>query len=118
MKKRILSMLLATLMVVSMLPTTAFAADPIGSWGDLQAAINAAATGDTIQLTQDLSAADGDSALKIDKKLTLDLNGYMLDAKSNISSIICLADGADLTITDSANLSAGAHDIYSCNGEI
>ncbi len=115
--KKILAIFLAAFMVVSLLPTVAFAeTTTVASWGDLVAAIEKA---DTIQLGADISALDGDSTIEIGKKLTLDLNGYMLDAnwdESHISSVITLQDGADLTIKDSANPSANPHDIYSCNG--
>ena len=96
MKKRILSILLAAIMIVSLLPVSAFAATTTmvdGTWADLADAISKAGAGDTIKLGADLSAEDGNSPLEIAKPLTLDLNGYMLDAnygESYISSVLTL----------------------------
>lgn len=81
---RLLSMVLSLLMILSLVPTTAFAADESGAVsavakvGDLEyetlaAAIKAAAAGDTVTLL-----ADTTEDITIDKNLTLDLGGKTL----------------------------------------
>lgn len=53
------------------------------SWADLQEKINAAAEGDAIQLTEDISPAERDTALVVGKgsDVVIDLNGHKIDRK-------------------------------------
>ena len=53
MKKRLLSILLAALMIVSLLPTMAFAADDPGTITELNTLLTGATSGATIKLTKD-----------------------------------------------------------------
>lgn len=78
MKRKILTLLLALAMVLTMLPMTALAADgnvaEVNGQGysTLQAAIDAANSGDTVKLIANVVQ---NTQLSIDKDITLDLNG-------------------------------------------
>lgn len=76
-------------------------------WIYLQNQINDAASGGTIQLTQNYKADKADKTLEIPegKSIILDLNGYVLDGDKVIGSII-LVKGA-LTVMDSSESQAG-----------
>lgn len=123
MKKRILSILLSVVLLLTLLPTTVFATDPaITTWDELQAAFNAAPVAGefpvvtTIKLTQNLTAESGAEALTIpaNRSIVLDLNGYVLNrnvidasgqgkaSELGVSNrcAICV-DEAQLTIIDS-----------------
>lgn len=116
MTKRLLSMLLAVVMLCILLPTVVFA-DPVSSittWAALQEAItNAGTTETTIQLTQSLTATGTDEALTINEgqKITIDLNGYVLDrgliasngtvTYTNYGNVFDVKSGSNLTINDS-----------------
>lgn len=104
-------MLLAALCFIG----SARADSGIESWSALQAAIDAAASGDTIVLTESVTAGESDTALVIPDGLdiTLDLNGFTLDRnlKRRVDidgAAIRLRSGAMLTITDSGAASTGA----------
>ena len=109
MKKRFLSILLATLMVVSLLSTTALAAD-VSTWANLQSAINSASPGETITLTESLTCDTGDSLeIPSGSVITIDLNGYTLDhglsAVDSNGSVIVVK--GTLTIEDGSEPSTG-----------
>ncbi len=99
--------------------------DPAMTWSGLQAAIDAAAAGDTIALPNDITAdAFATGPLTINKQLTLDLAGHTIDralteAKNN-GCVIRLESGADVTLTDSDPNGTGAitggYDQYSAGG--
>ena len=106
MRKRVLSSILAIAMLLSLLPTTVFAAGSSVAkvngqeYSSLTTALSQAPEGGTVKLLADVTwkkAADifGSYAKTIDN-LTLDLNGNTLIAKKGI----IVKDGA-LTITDS-----------------
>ena len=65
----------------------------ITTWSDLQKAITEAAEPTTIQLTDDLTAPDGESSITIPtgKDITLDLNGFALDR--GLSNKEAVSDG-------------------------
>lgn len=94
----------------------------IESWPALQDVINSAASGDTIVLTEDLTAGEADSALIIPagKNLTLDLNGHTLDRNLNegvfTGSAIYVSTSAILTIRDSGAPKGAVTGGYSDNG--
>ncbi|MCQ2478363.1 MAG: right-handed parallel beta-helix repeat-containing protein [Clostridia bacterium] len=83
MKKKILAILLAAIMVAMLLPMAAFAeAGSITTWKALQDAITKVGTTETtIQLTCDITALETDSSLTIGEgqKITIDLNGFVLN---------------------------------------
>lgn len=106
MKKRILSMLLVVCMLMSMLPTAVFAADPsVGTQQELLDAIANASDGDTITLTGsidvDMSGTAANSgAITVDKSITIDGAGCALNATSGSqnATLLLVANGANATI--------------------
>ena len=69
----------------------------------LQGRIDKANAGDTITLSSDTEIA---ATLQIAKNLTLDLNGCTLRMTGN-RSVLCVYNGATLTITDSSTAKSG-----------
>lgn len=111
MKKRMLCLVLAFCMTVTMLPTATFAAGKIihPAANTLDALYNAftqAQSGDTIQLTQDIStAAELLRRIPISRAVMLDLNGHTISyhGKGNNmnerSGLFYILNGGSLTIT-------------------
>ena len=120
MKRRLLPILM-TLVLVCALPiwaafvtsgdvtnpllTTADAAEPsvpveVSTAADLQSNIDA---GNSVKLTKNI---DINTALNVTSTLTLDLNGYTLRMTGN-RSVLCVYNGATLTITDSSTAKSG-----------
>lgn len=104
MKKRILSILLALCMLFCLVPTTAFAAGETNRKVETEQELVAAladGTADIIRLTKDI---DISSSLTILRKVTLDLNGYVLKMTGS-GSVIILDNKSgitgDLTLIDS-----------------
>ena len=104
MKKRILSILLALCMLFCLVPTTAFAAGETNRKVETEQELVAAladGTADVIRLTKDI---DISSSLTILRKVTLDLNGYVLKMTGS-GSVIILDNKSgitgDLTLIDS-----------------
>ena len=104
MKKRILSILLTLCMVICLVPTTAFAAGETNRKVETEQELVAALaddTADVIRLTKDI---DISSSLTILRKVTLDLNGYVLKMTGS-GSVIILDNKSgitgDLTLIDS-----------------
>ena len=105
MKKRILSILLTLCMVICLVPTTAFAAGETNRKVETEQELVAALaddTADVIRLTKDI---DISSSLTILRKVTLDLNGYVLKMTGS-GSVIILDDKngtttGNLTLIDS-----------------
>ena len=104
MKKQILSILLALCMVLCLVPTTAFAAGETNRKVETEQELVAAladGTADVIRLTKDI---DISSSLTILRKVTLDLNGYVLKMTGS-GSVIILDNKSgitgDLTLIDS-----------------
>ena len=104
MKKRILSILLTLCMLFCLVPTTAFAAGETNRKVETeQELVEALADGtaDVIRLTKDI---DISNSLTILRKVTLDLNGYVLKMTGSGSVIILDNKGGttgDLTLIDS-----------------
>ena len=126
--RRLVSLLVAGCMVVSMVPAsavTAFADAGAGTsvteqtdsaYQKLVDAISAAKAGDTVTLTEDV---DVQKPLVVNKKLTLDLAGHRLynsvdiwSDTTNDSSLISVQENGDLTITGNGKLEAKENDCY------
>ena len=75
-------------------------------WIYLQNEINAATNDSTIQLSKSYTADEADSTLVIPtgKKLTIDLNGNSIDGGNEITSVIEVKSGANLTLKDSLEI--------------
>ena len=102
MSKKILSILLSLVMMISFMPTMAFAeSTTIDDEAKLNVAINSANAGDTIKLDGDITTK---SPVVINKNLTLDLNGKKIDRGLKTAtadgSVIIVKDDANLTIND------------------
>ncbi|MCQ2478453.1 MAG: hypothetical protein MJ091_04485, partial [Clostridia bacterium] len=118
--KKLVSIILAALMLMSVFSTVAFADGPVyvaevnsNKYETLEEAIAAATTGDTVTVLSDIVV---DKDVQIGKKLTLDLNGKVISASSsfkveatgkNNGGIIGVLHGADVTIMDSSVPSTG-----------
>lgn len=136
MKKRLLSAFLAVMMVLTMAPV-AFAAEGVeptdgtGSsevtsavakigdtdYATLQAAVNAANNGDTVQLLTDVLQ---NSEVCINKDITLDLNGKKIYNTKDIwaDSVVALVNvtnNANVTITGNGEITAKENDCYAIN---
>ena len=104
MKKRLLSILLALCMLFCLVPTTAFAEGETNRKVETEQELVAAladGTADVIRLTKDI---DISNSLTILRKVTLDLNGYVLKMTGS-GSVIILDNKSgitgDLTLIDS-----------------
>ena len=113
MKRRLLPILM-TLVLVCALPiwaafvTSGDVTNPLLTTADaaeltLQGMIDQANAGDTIKLS---SNTEVHATLQITKNLTLDLNGCTLRMTGN-RSVLCVYNGATLTITDSSTAKSG-----------
>ena len=104
MKKQLVSILFALCMVLCLMPLAAFAE---GETENVQEVTNqttlVAAMADTSVTTVKLTAdIDIDATLKVDRTVTLDLNGHVLKYESeNNGSVIVVENGGQLTIEDS-----------------
>ena len=112
----------AALLVVALLVGGAARAESgVDSWSALQDSIDRAEDGEIITLSRDLKALDTDAEITIPagKRLTLDLNGHVLDSAMNPRQterkrcVIKIREGAMLTLRDSGGsgvLTGGFHD--------
>ena len=112
----------AALLVVALLVGGAARAESgVDSWSALQDSIDRAEDGEIITLSEDLQALDADAQITIPagKRLTLDLNGHVLDSAMNPRQterkrcVIKIREGAMLTLRDSGGsgvLTGGFHD--------
>ena len=112
----------AALLVVALLVGGAARAESgVDSWSALQDSIDRAEDGEIITLSEDLKALDADAQITIPagKRLTLDLNGHVLDSAMNPRQterkrcVIKNQEGAMLTLRDSGGsgvLTGGFHD--------
>ena len=118
-RRKLLSLLVAAAMVLSLLPMSALAAE--GTEGTmtqaaLEAEIAAVPAGGTVTLTGDV---DVTAPIVITKELTLNLAGNTLSNQNDIWddtvnnwSLISVRAGGDLTITGSGTLQAKENDCY------
>ena len=112
----------AALLVVALLVGGAARAESgVDSWSALQDSIDRAEDGEIITLSGNLKALDTDAEITIPagKRLTLDLNGHVLDSAMNPRQterkrcVIKIREGAMLTLRDSGGsgvLTGGFHD--------
>lgn len=114
MRRKLLSVVLCVCMMMTMAPLAFAEGESIGAqesvvakigdqeYSTLQAAINAATTGQTIQLVADTTDATSNSYIIQDgKELNLDLNGKHLTLPEIISEYFIIKNGK-LTITDTS----------------
>ncbi len=119
MKKQLVSILFALCMVLCLVPLAAFAE---GETENVRAVTEqttlVAAMADTSVTTVKLAAdIDIDATLKVDRTVTLDLNGYVLKyVSANKGSVIVVEGGGQLTIEDS-NTSKPSHR-FNPNGKL
>jgi len=110
-KKQLVSILFALCMVLCLVPLAAFAegeTENVRVVADQTTLV--AAMADTSVTTVKLAAdIDIDATLKVDRTVTLDLNGYVLKyVSANKGSVIVVEGGGQLTIEDS-NTSKPSH---------
>ena len=118
-RRKLLSLLVAAAMVLSLLPMSALAAE--GTEGTmtqaaLEAEIAAVPAGGTVTLTGNVDVTE---PIIITKELKLDLNGKTISNSGDIWneaeydwSLISVRAGGDLTITGSGTLQAKENDCY------
>ena len=87
--KKSISIMLALALTLSLTSVTALADEgEITTWAQLKGAIDSAADGDTITLTQDITAGPDDELLIVSgKSITLNLNGCKLDRGRTSSDV-------------------------------
>lgn len=106
MKKRILSLLLVCVMLVSLLPMSVFAADSVAqivdgeSYTKLSDALSAAPDGSTVKLLSDVTESGCSlNGYPNEKAVTLDLNGFTFTSSSG--DALQVFTGNTLTLKDS-----------------
>ena len=102
MKKQLVSILFALCMVLCLVPLAAFAE---GETENVQEVTNQtdlfnAVAGTSVTTVKLVSDIDIDATLTVDRTVTLDLNGKVLQMTGS-SSVITINDGGNLTLTDS-----------------
>ena len=102
MKKQLVSILFALCMVLCLVPLAAFAE---GETENVQEVTNQtdlfnAVAGNTVTTVKLVSDIDIDATLTVDRTVTLDLNGKVLQMTGS-GSVITVKDGGNLTLTDS-----------------
>ena len=105
MRKRILSILLTLCMVLCLVPTGVFAEGETTKKVETEEELVDALADDTVDIVRLTGNIDIDSSLTILRKVTLDLNGYVLKMTGS-GSVIILDDGnetttGNLTLVDS-----------------
>lgn len=102
MKKQLVSILFALCMVLCLVPLAAFAegeTENVQEVTDQTDLFNAVA-GNTVTTVKLVSDIDIDATLTVDRTVTLDLNGKVLQMTGS-GSVITVKDGGNLTLTDS-----------------
>ena len=102
MKKQLVSILFALCMVLCLVPLAVFAE---GETENVQEVTNQtdlfnAVAGNTVTTVKLVSDIDIDATLTVDRTVTLDLNGKVLQMTGS-GSVITVKDGGNLTLTDS-----------------
>ena len=111
MNRKFLAILLCLSMMIGLsVPIYAASEIEVSAGDNLQQKIDGANAGDIIKLTENHTTS---TTISITKKITLDLNGYVLqyDNDSTKGAVIEVGDGGDLTIDDSG----GAQQLYAFN---
>ena len=136
MKKSILSLALAVIMVMALLTVGAFAEDTMTA-EELQQALNAAASSENkvVTMTSNVTVTDaglssyGDAAIKVPEGVTLDGGNYKIIVENwsstnqyHIVGVSSTASGStttieNLTIIGNANTKSGIH-AYACEGKV
>ena len=134
MKKSLLSLALAVIMVMALL-TIGASADGTMTAGELQQELNAAQPGETVTMTSNVTVTDaglssyGDAAIKVPEGVTLDGGNYKIIAENwsstnqyHIVGVSSTASGStttieNLTIIGNANTKSGIH-AYACEGKV
>ena len=109
-KTRLTAGLLSALMVTSMLPATAFAANTtteVDSWTGLIFALSNASAGDTIKLGADIDATTS-ASLKVSKSVTVDGQGYTIDGQGKYGMFVTKGGTLTLKNTVLANAYRGS----------
>lgn len=108
MRKKLLSILLAALMIVSILPTVAFA-EGEGTLTELKTLLTSAESGATIKLDKDYkyssstdSGYNNTDMTAQNRTLTLDLNGHTIDFDTLNKGFLMIRSGNDITICDTS----------------
>ncbi len=121
--KKFLSVFLAVIMVIGLVPMTVFATEAtcvatVGETGydTLEAAISAADSGDTVTLTADYTAGKN-GPIMIGKDLTLDLGGKTLSGATDDFPMIMVTDGT-LTIKNGTASNTGSYDLFNVMGNL
>lgn len=96
MRKRFLSILLICCMMLTLLPTVAFAETTVNDENELKAELSGSDS--TIKLGGNIDIRE---TLVIKRMVTLDLNGHVLNMTGN-KKVIEVRDGGNLTLKDSA----------------
>jgi hypothetical protein len=97
--KKVLTIALAVAMTLVLVPVTAFAATATaGTAADLATAISNAVSGDTIQLTADIT---GIEQMTINKTITIDMNGFSISGSPS-SYTAFRVEGGDLTLDNTS----------------
>ena len=104
-RSRVLAWVLTLAMVVTFMPTMAFAASatiPVENLNELQTRINSYSSGDVIQLANDLNFFNEGYAemITVDNDVTIDLNGHSISYGNNMDAAIKV--NGTLTLVDSA----------------
>ncbi len=122
---------MAVVITVFFVGTIKVSASAPTGWEKIKDDIERADSGTTITLTEDITAENGDAALLIEdnKNITIDLNGHTLDR--NLSEptadgyVICVKDGAELTVKDSSQSGTGvitggnnSNEIWKCTSGV
>lgn len=102
MKKQLVSILFALCMVLCLVPLAAFAEGETENVQEVtdQTTLVAAMADGTVTTVKLVSNIDIDATLTVDRAVTLDLNGKVLQMTGN-GSVITIKDGGNLTLTDS-----------------
>lgn len=79
--KKILTSLLAVILIATLCAIPAFAADGIDTTAELKAALEGANDGDVIAITGDFTLTEG---LKIEKKVTIEGNGFTITSDASV----------------------------------
>lgn len=102
MKKQLVSILFALCMVLCLVPLAAFAEGETENVQEVtsQTDLFNAVAGNTVTTVKLVSDIDIDATLTVDRTVTLDLNGKVLQMTGS-GSVITVKDGGNLTLTDS-----------------
>lgn len=119
-KYRILSMMLAVIAVVCLFSVTAFAEGEYvaqiketgAKFTSIQAAVNAAQSGQTVVVIKDHAIECTSTWLAVDNKITIDLNGKIITVSTKgVSSLLVVNSGGDLTLKDDSEVGTGMIDV-------